>query len=1119
MITDADQREGAAIMLRNSVDVANTAIRTGVPKTDGALAWSVHDAPSRHKHIEALQPGRVVAEGHVGEVRLDDPDTALVHPAGLDILQRQADLLEANPLVDEDGPYAVYADVWHRHVGAAEDARLVDPAFLAAVTSTRTERVAQIKFIALDTDDIDEDLAPRVENEGLPRYGDFRLLAVDFESEIVAPDICDPCAATLDDPNLDAGNDLFRLEIHESAYNSPVLDRSPVVPADPDGTRITLKWSRDNGSLEVEAASVAALLDDDNFDGAVFELTRVAGEQRMGLYTLDMSDRIATLHDRASIQAAADAAPAGSIVRVWDGAVSIDLGVANLDPLPVGELSAEGTIDTSDPWVLNLTLGGLTLTLEADVVGDQPFILPGDAWIVEIREYATDAGDKLIWEPAPIEIEHYYTFLGVILDGEFRNTEPTDLSARSFPALTELDAIDVEYDNEISGADAWTVQGALDLLFARPGGGGDDCQCKVCIEPGIDLEAQLRAIADELVEKYEKVLVCFPAGDWVLDKPVDFVGKGTMVFRGAGIDVSTIRIDIEGLGNRAALEFSGLNGVTVEDITMMAKFNVEDGDHVPRILGFRLLRTCDIHRSSFFVERSDSLSSHAITVANIKTTERPRTRLRITDTTFQLGAGAMGVFIGRGAVTLDARGNRFYSRSVGNFGVGAGVGNFGAVVVNSRAVTRTAAREAEIASGLFMEFPGNDRMLIDLSEVPEGLRDLANKYWDIVLPVVPGADGVTRPAGFERLKPTLNVINSALGTMAEAELTLAVRESLELPRPGSGGIVRSEDGRELRLLSAALAGGSEMMNMLSGFGDPGIVILNANPEGTFEAAIGNAVAISGNASDIIALPRDVLEANNLLPDGVLIADLADRLADILAAPGTTATNKSNYGIWAFTEEPMSVSVEGNSFVDMDVALSLNAKDRTLTPITNVQVPTAATIRDNTGVRGFRTNRIILNSEELPQLSSIGQHPISLRGYQDITVENNDFSQVKSSDISDEAYSILGNKGMSPELPSYTMIRISGTTGPKLRMIGNSAFSFRHAVYIDCQPTRPFPKEIVRLRQNFWICRENSVFPAFGDQEQTNWAVDFNEQNTPPNDPRIRFTVADNHPPNPAYDKQ
>ena len=1110
MVTDADQREGQAIGLRNTLTLGNAAIRTGVPQTDGIVRWEKVEAPSAHKVMIGIRPGRVVADGHVGEVRATEGGTLAGDP-GFDLLHQQADLLDAPELTDTVGPLVCYCDLWHRHVGPAEDPRLTDPAFLAAETATRTELVAQLKLSPLTGAPTDAELKVRVEDSGLPRFGDFRLTAVDFAAEIVEPDACDPCATTLEDPNQDAGNDLFRLEVHLSPFNTAVLD-DPEVPAGiPDAERIVLKWSRDNGSVEVPVSAADALLSDSTFDTAVFELTRLPAEQRLGLFTDGMTDRLATLHSRVDIEAAIAGAPADAMLRIWDGAVDINLDVADLDVQPVGTLSAEGTITKAgDTWTLEIELGGLALTLEAGDLVNVPYILPGDAWSVEIREYAEADGEKLIWTDEPVEIEHFYCFVGVIEDGDFRNEDEPDMRARAFPALTELDALDIAYDNSRSEAEASTVQGALDLLFARPAGEGHDCICTYCVDPGEDLVAELSRIAEEVAaDEIRHALICIPAGRHFLAEPVAFKAPAGITLRGAGRELTVIELG-KAFTDSGMIGFNSSKTVRVEEMSFVGDLVIDDADSVPFVIGVHDVADFTAWRVSMRVAREGDRLSHGIRVTPLEG-EDSRTAVTVRDSIFRLGAQAQAIGIWRGAASLTLEGNEFRALNAETFGGSGKLSAANDFIARTSVDRRTPAREAQIADGFFAAYPGNSEFLLNFTDVPPAVRPAAERYWVTTLRMLRNRGRISEPVEFAQVQADLFTINVASSKLVEAEIMAA--------DAGSGAAGVSVDDLRGRPVLGALTGGGPRP-LLADFGAGPVVgnftvfqpILAAG--GSVEAGVQFDGDLSANDQAALDL---VTRADSLIANGLTVAEFIGRVGPILDLVARDFTNPGppTWGVFCFTLAAIPAIVTGNRFVDLDVAVDLAANEtgQSREPFT---VPRMAMVSDNVVRRVLRLNRV-LPPEWGPDAGDIffGRQPITLTNYEDVTVENNNIGQVRPDDMDDGDYAQIYGRNFPAGMSSFSAISLNARMGPKVRSIGNSSFSFRHCIHVNCLPWKPrFDPDDPPA--NFWVFRENSALPLFRGEGGRQHAVELAEATQGEVNSTLHLAIADNWLPNPKF---
>ncbi|MDJ0824933.1 MAG: hypothetical protein QNJ16_05460 [Rhodobacter sp.] len=1070
MVTDADQREGMAIGLRNTTALGDTSIRTGVPQTGGVVRWSEELSPSAHKVIDGIGPGKVVADGHVGEVRAED-GASLEQGAGLDLLHQQQDLLGAPEIDAGAQPVALFADLWHRHVGPAEDPRLVDPAFLSAETSTRTELMAQLKLAPTPGELTDAEIATRVQDNGLPRVGDFRLTEVAFTNEIIEPDDCDPCATTLEDPNQDAGNDLFRLEVHASHHNKPNMEAPSVPAVQPEDTRVILKWSRDNGHVEVPVSAADTLLSDSAFDTAVFELTWLAAEQRLGLYTAGMTDRLATLHARSDIKAAMAAAPEGAMLRVWDGAVRIDLDEDDLAPEPVGTLTVEGSMEVTDGiWTLSLDVGGLDLVMVADDIETVPYVLPGDAWSVEIREYATETGDKLIWHAEPVEVEHHYTFIGMIEGEEFRNEAQPDMRARAFPALTELDALDIGYDNSQSEAKAWTVQGALDLLFARPQGEGHDCHCTFCINPKADLAEQLTKIAENLSEEENShALICIPAGRFELVAPVEFRNGVAVTLRGAGRDLTVLEV-AKAKPNLGMVNFFGLKSCRLEEMSFVGDMQIDDPESRTWVVGVHDVGDFEAWRISMRVARSDDGMAQGIVVAPVEKSVAG-TNVTVRESIFRVAAGAQAIGVWRGAASLKLENNQFRSINFETFGGAGKLSASNDLVARTAVDRRTLEREALIAQNLFAPYPGNSELLLNFTDLPPDVRPGAERYWTLALRMLKDSGEIGEPEEFAKVKSNLTTIHAASNRLLEAENMARVARA---PGPGIRG-----GPRRLPVLAALTGKDTRPTFGKLGAGTPGLVgnftkfrpILAAG--GSIDEPVTTGDDLS--ASDKAAL-KLVNTANGLIAGDIKVAGFIGQMATVL---GLVADNKEsgppNWGVFSFTNTSIPATITGNAFVELDVAIDLAANETDL-PADFFTAPRRTNISDNRIRRIIRFDRVFPPEwGEGAEGIFEGRQPITLTNYEDVTVDNNAIAQVLPDNMGLEQVQPIYEPNFPTGMSSFSAITFNGRVGPKLRAVGNSAYLLRHCVFVNARPWKT-SLDADHPPSNHFVLRENSALP-------------------------------------------
>lgn len=170
----------------------------------------------------------------------------------------QADYTRYPALSPDSTIYAVYLDVWQRHVTALDDRHLQEVALNGLDTTTRLQTIAQVKLLDITQDlkaasEISETTAHRLDFDPeklifnqKPSLADLTTLSAwqNLNTRSVAM-----TATTATDPNnaLDTSgsyqsgdNRLYRVEIHR------------------DGTidRATFKWSRDNGSIVSAIAKI-----------------------------------------------------------------------------------------------------------------------------------------------------------------------------------------------------------------------------------------------------------------------------------------------------------------------------------------------------------------------------------------------------------------------------------------------------------------------------------------------------------------------------------------------------------------------------------------------------------------------------------------------------------------------------------------------------------------------------------------------------------------------------------------------------------------------------------------------------------------------------------------------
>ncbi|GGX39003.1 DUF6519 domain-containing protein [Saccharospirillum salsuginis] len=445
MITDADWNELTELLQFEVSDAMEDVIGSGAPARRGL----VQEGPSG---AYSLQWGYVYVDGLRGKVVPSEASA----PAHF-VFTQQADFPEVRDL--DAGEYRLYVDLWERTVTHLEDRDLLDTALKGADTCTRTQRMAQVKACSTDID------AETLMADGPvnPRHGRLKL-SVELNAGETLPDPCDPCADELALHD-DVGNYLFRVEVHEAIW-----DRTG---SEPELTELWLKWSSENGAEQYEVGVTPPGF---TAGGWVYEFfsapdQNMTTEKHVGHHFQDDFTP-----QRGVLKTDHTDEPAGlGLIRRWDGYVRLvkDGGAWTLEEgwdrgreLSTGYGSnAHGFVDLGGPVHLNLDAVSLDVDLDDEIA------VPGDHWLAPVRQAEHQAGNLLLDEALPEGIVHHYLVLGTVEVGpggqidSFTPYDEQSCKPFGFPALTDLKARDVCYDNDqCDMPQVRTVQDAIDYL-------------------------------------------------------------------------------------------------------------------------------------------------------------------------------------------------------------------------------------------------------------------------------------------------------------------------------------------------------------------------------------------------------------------------------------------------------------------------------------------------------------------------------------------------------------------------------------------------------------------------------------------------------------------------------
>jgi len=456
MITDRDFNALCEVLKAQFENIGDKSIGTGVPRHDGLLHNFIPDqTPARAWSAEfPIKGGWVVADGVLGEARSHgyNPDID-VEDASDDVedftVITQRDLPQASSLFSQDREGIYYVDIWDEVVNALDDNDIMDPAFHGADSCFTTQRRVQIKkcpesaIKAIEDKITDQDFSCgyEINSEIIPLRGNCGF-SIEMSDTANGTDPCNPCEGEVEIEK-ELGNFLFRLEVHAVDFNA---DGKPI--------KIALKWSRENGSYEIEGGTGTVFAQDYSYEMFTQDTDLEMGVPAGGFS--HASGRYDHLFHGSDAADYIDSFKA----RRWDGFAVLDIE-GNLEsgfhrgvPFPLGNYKVGNS--------LKLTLGDLEVGLEID----GKLILTGDYWLALARSRTTEKIRAL--SNLPIGIKHHYCFLGYTEDGQrFTGLTPGDKRRLNFPSLSCLHADDISYKSECPHTDGATnVKEALDQMCA-----------------------------------------------------------------------------------------------------------------------------------------------------------------------------------------------------------------------------------------------------------------------------------------------------------------------------------------------------------------------------------------------------------------------------------------------------------------------------------------------------------------------------------------------------------------------------------------------------------------------------------------------------------------------------
>jgi hypothetical protein len=253
-------------------------------------------------------------------------------------------------------------------------------------------------------------------------------------------------------------------------------------------------------------------------------------------------------------------------------------------------------------------------------------------------EWQRDDEDRPLARP-PLGIKHHYCALALVdydattkMFGSIAGTDLFDCRP-IFPALTEVAARHVRFQDDTCGLGATTVQEALDTLCRRQPG-----ICTIVVGPVDAWEQALAQIPDG-----QDAQICFQAGDFIAPNTVDLIGKGHITVSGCGRS-TRIRVPTK----ESAFNFDGCQSVTVRDLDIESGVaeGEEDLKHLRGTLNFRNCPEVEVECVRLACAGRPGPNATCITVNGAEPSEaRGTVSVRIRSCTLDIGFLQIGILL------------------------------------------------------------------------------------------------------------------------------------------------------------------------------------------------------------------------------------------------------------------------------------------------------------------------------------------------------------------------------------------------------------------------------------------------------------------------------------------
>ncbi len=419
---------------------------SGVPKKGGGFAIGV----TAGGNDLTISPGRIYVDGLLfdlhkatGATYFNQPFYPAPDGSFFNLGESPPESPASPPFAGlKDGDYIVYLDAWQREINFHDDPHIHEVALGEADTTTRMQNVWQVKLLQVTP-------PSAVNPDCKTSFTEWDKLTAKATGKLNAKTITvpgqNPCQLPPSSGYRRLENQLYRVEVQKGG---------PLASA-------TFKWSRDNASVETVIQ---------NIDNSIITVADLGKDKELGFA---LGQWVEIVDDESSLQSSPNPLVNIQLIDPGELQVTVNTSVAQYSGKPGLKLRRWDQATSATANGLDMSGGGwIELEDGIQVNFSAGTYNAGDYWLIPAR---TATGD-IEWPPYsspgaspepqhPVGTHHHYCRLALI---QVQNgTVIINDCRKPFPALTELTASDIQFDDTVcnlSGAD--NVQEAIDLLCA-----------------------------------------------------------------------------------------------------------------------------------------------------------------------------------------------------------------------------------------------------------------------------------------------------------------------------------------------------------------------------------------------------------------------------------------------------------------------------------------------------------------------------------------------------------------------------------------------------------------------------------------------------------------------------